>query len=468
METIGLPWTWLMGLRSMLRNLIVPALLLLPASAAGEAGEDRPYGLDSGPGSRAFLDRPPDERGAIPSLLSQTGAFTETRTLKADPALIPYDLNVAFWSDGAAKSRWISLPRGGSGQSEKIRFSPTGEWKFPPGTVFVKHFELATDETRPDQRRRLETRLLVCDRAGGVYGVSYKWRPDGMDADLIREGQVEPIAIRTARGSRIQNWQYPGPADCRQCHTPASGGVLGVNARQLNGDLTYPRGRTDNQLHTWNRLGLFEPAVAEADIARLPRLARGDDAGRSLEDRARSYLDANCSQCHRPGGVVADFDARYDTPLANQGLIGAPVRIDLGIDGARVIAPNDPWRSTILGRVETTEPTRMPPLAHEVIDRRGAELLRAWIGSLPGTPALAPPTIRPKGGDYRGPVRVTLGHPDPGAVLRYTLDGTAPGKVSTAYEGPIEIRRSTTIRARAYKAGWTRSIAAQETLIVVE
>ena len=31
---------------------------------------------------------------------------------------------------------------------------------FPEGTVFVKHFELATDRTRQGLTRRLETRLL--------------------------------------------------------------------------------------------------------------------------------------------------------------------------------------------------------------------------------------------------------------------------------------------------------------------
>ena len=145
--------------------------------------------------------------------------------------------------------------------------------------------------------------------------------------------------------------------------------------------------------------------------------------------------------------MPAEFDARYSTPRAEQRLIGEPVRIGLGIDGARTIAPNDPWRSAVLTRLLTTEPTKMPPLAHSVVDRRGAELIRAWIASLPGPRVLAPPTIRPGSGDFHEPVRVAIEHPDPDATIRYTLDGSAPGKTSPIYQGAFEVRASTTIRA---------------------
>jgi len=75
---------------------------------------------------------------------------------------------------------------------------------------------------------------------------------------------------------------------------------------------------------------LFQPKLDEADLSDSPKLARMDDPSRSLEDRARSYLDANCSQCHRPTGTVAGFDARYDTPLTKQSLVGGRVLIDEG------------------------------------------------------------------------------------------------------------------------------------------
>jgi hypothetical protein len=97
-------------------------------------------------------------------------------------------------------------------------------------------------------------------------------------------------------------------------------------------------------------------------------------SSRSLEDRARSYLDANCAQCHRPRGTVAYFDARYDTPLAQQNLIGGHVLIDERIDNSRVIAPNDIWRSILYMRTDTTEAFKMPPLARNTIDEAGMKL----------------------------------------------------------------------------------------------
>src|SRR5262249_746815 len=162
--------------------------------------------------------------------------------------------------------------------------------------------------------------------------------------------------------------------------------------------------------------------------------APADDPMRSLEDRARSYLDANCAHCHRPGGTVAYFDARYDTPLPRQSLIDGPVLIDEGIDRARMIAPNDIWRSIAFMPVNTLEATKMPPLAHETLDQRGVALLKQWIESLPGPRVLPPPTFSPLAGKYNGSVAVTLSHTEPGAIIRYTLDGSVPTGEDSIYE----------------------------------
>jgi uncharacterized repeat protein (TIGR03806 family) len=421
--------------------------------------------IDGQPARGAALNMPDDPHGAIPKLLSQTGAFEDVRNLTPNARLIPYDLNVPFWSDGAEKARWMAPPYREGTLPEKIAFAATGEWTFPSGTIFVKHFELGTNELQPTLRRRLETRLIVRTSAGGVYGVTYKWRPDNSDADLLTTNLTEPITITTAKGPRTQNWYYPSREDCLTCHSANAGLVLGVKTRQLNRAFTYPSGITNNELREWDRLGLFSTSVAAADFSELPKLASADDLSRSIEDRARSYLDANCAHCHRPKGTVANFDARYDTPLEAQNLIDGNVLIDERIDNPRIIAPNDIWRSILYMRASSMEAFRMPPLAHNEPDVKNIALLREWIESMPGPHVLPPPEISPPGGNYTKSITVTL-KSEPDATIRYTLDGTVPTRKDLLYEEPVTITGPTIFRARAFKQGCTKSITAQQIYIV--
>ncbi|MEP6885388.1 MAG: chitobiase/beta-hexosaminidase C-terminal domain-containing protein [Gammaproteobacteria bacterium] len=439
----------------------VAALAYAAAPTAGAAsGDPPPYGLRTRVAPQPYLKMPHRADGKIPLLLSQTGAFSDTPSLIPSKGLIPYDLVLAFWSDGASKLRWAAVP-------EKIKYSPTGEWIFPKGTVFVKTFELPTDDADPGIKRRLETRLLVSDEAGGVYGAVYRWRADNSDADLLTTSRTEQIAIKTAAGdTRTQSWYYPSRPDCLACHNAKTSGVLGPKARQLNRTFTYPSGVSDNQLRAWNHIGLFAPALNEAKLASLPTLAAVDDESRTLQDRARSYLDANCAQCHRPGGTVAYFDARYDTPLEKQEIINGPILIDQGIDRPRVISPHDIWRSIMFMRVNTLDDIKMPPIGRETIDQKGVQLLHDWISSLPGRAVLDPPNMSPDGGTFATPVEITLRAPEPGADIRYTLDGSTPGPSDPIYVGPIKLSSPTVLRARAYKDGFTRSIIVQQVFVI--
>jgi uncharacterized repeat protein (TIGR03806 family) len=329
---------------------------------------------------------PPPPAKPFPKLLSQTGAFRDLAALAPATGLIPYTVNAPLWSDGAVKSRWMALPT-----NTVIGFAPNGEWTFPAGTVFVKNFELPVNDTNPKVLQRLETRLLVRDTNGAVYGGSYKWRADGSDADLVTAGTNENILIKTATGMRIQRWFYPGRQDCLTCHTPASGGVLGVKTRQLNGNFKYPSGVTDNQLRAWNHVGFFDTKLDEREIPHFTRLVAVTDISASLEWRVRSYLDANCAQCHRPGGAEAFFDARIDTPLGKQNLIAGPIENPLGISGARIIVPRDTGKSVLFRRVSVAGNMQMPPLAKNVVDHDAVAVIAKWINSLPSTMALLPP-----------------------------------------------------------------------------
>lgn len=329
-----------------------------------------------------------------PEYLSQLGLFDDLATLDPAPGLVPYTVNSPLWSDRAAKGRWIALPNDGAHDTldETILMRPYGDWTFPRGTVFVKHFELPVDETDPGAVARLETRVLVIDDGGKSYGLTYRWNAAQTDARLLTQGEtgVYDVAL-SGGGLEQQTWDFPSRTDCTTCHNANAGWVRGVSTQQLNGDFDYTSGTTDNQLRTWNHLGMLRPRLREADIAELPAALPVDAATYDLAHRMKGYLDANCAHCHRPGGVNALFDARLPTPLAQQGLVDGAVEGSYpGVPGARVIAPGDPAASIALLRTTSTEPDRMPPLATRVVHDAATATLATWIEELGADP---PPAL---------------------------------------------------------------------------
>ena len=389
---------------------------------------------------------------------------------RSDPAsgLIPHVPNTPLWSDAAVKSRYQAVPNNGGviTPDKQISFLPTNSWTFPAGTVFVKNFDLVVDETNAGVPSwRLETRLLVRD----INGVTYKWRPDNTEADLLTTSLNEDILITNATGIRTQTWHYPSPADCLTCHTPIANYVLGLNTRQLNGNESYPAtGVTDNQLRTFNRLGMFYPAFNETNITIYDKLSALTNLSASLEERSRSYLDGNCAQCHQPGGIGPSFDARHDTPLAQQKIInGILAKGDLGFDNARVVVPRDVWRSILLYRINTTNNAiKMPTMARNLSDTNAVQVFTDWINSLPGTPALAPPTITPDGGTFANSVAVTLQSTNASATLYYTLDGSLPTTNAFVYAGPVNLTNSATLMANAIETNFNNSVAASALFII--
>jgi hypothetical protein len=74
--------------------------------------------------------------------------------------------------------------------------------------------------------------------------------------------------------------------------------------------------------------------------------------------------------------------------------------------------------------------------------------------------------MSPQGGTFNRPVEVSLSEREPGADIRYTLDGSVPGPGDMRYEKPITLTDPAVVRARAYKEGFTRSITAQQVFVV--
>jgi len=301
--------------------------------------------------------------GSVETQLSATGCVLPGDASRPATGLIPYEPNAPFWSDGAEKERFLALPNGAT-----IRAGADGDLEFPVGTVLVKNFRLGT--------RRVETRLFMRHTDGDWAGYSYEWNAQGTDATRVIGGKTASVAG--------QAWVYPSEAQCLACHTEAAGRSLGLELAQLNGTFTYPQtGRAANQVVTLNSIGMFSPAVTTAPSA-LPSMPDPYGTAGSLDERARAYLHTNCAQCHRPnGGTPTDLDLRFTTPLGSTNACDrTPQAGDLGIAGARIIAPSDSARSVLLARANRRDALGMPPLASTLVDTAGVALLASWVDSL--------------------------------------------------------------------------------------
>ena len=304
-----------------------------------------------------------------PLLLTATGAFSNLTTLTPHSGILPYEVNVPFWSDNATKTRWFSVPN----TNLTMTFSTEDNWQFPTGSVWIKHFDLETN-TITHASRRIETRLLV-RYTNGFYGLTYRWLPNPTNATLVaEEGLDESIVINDNGTNRTQVWHYPGRGECLSCHSTAGGGALGFGSLQLN------RAGTNggaNQIQTLSDAGYFNAPVSNVNSLRA--FAHPTNESASLEWRARSYLAANCSACHQPGGTIGSWDGRFSMPTRFANVINGIPYNNSGDPSNRIILPGSTNFSLIHARMSTRGPGGMPPLASTLVDTNGAALLARWI-----------------------------------------------------------------------------------------
>lgn len=342
-------------------NAYVPLLLAethLNISTFGQDADGELYVADYGTGTlKQLVDAPPTVAPSGPGVnLSETGCVNVTDVTQPAPGLLKYTVNSPLWSDGATKERSLFVPEGA-----KIGVLPDGDLEVPPGSVAVKTFSRGG--------RKIETRLFVRYPDATWAGYSYEWNDAQTDAVLLAIGKTKTLADGSS-------WAFPSRAQCFACHTQIAGFTLGLEARQLDHD----EGGV-NQLARF--MALLDRPIMPGE---LPPLPAADSAGFSDEARARGYLHANCAMCHRPGSGsgAATIDLRVTTPFVATKTCNAPPQAgDLGVVGAKIIAPGDPAKSTLALRVKALDPSRMPPLATHVVDQAGVDAIEGWIRALP-------------------------------------------------------------------------------------
>lgn len=283
-------------------------------------------------------------------LLSQQGLYADITIGALAPGVVEYRPLYELWSDGATKTRWISLPA-------SIDTADMDRWRFPVGTKLFKEFVVGG--------KRIETRMLHHltdgDRTEDWFMGAFLWNEDGSDAVFVEEG------AKNALGTMHD---VPRAVKCRDCHEGEPGRVLGFSAIQLS--------------HAG-------PGPTTMEIAGATFPMPGDP----VTAAAYGYLHANCGTCHNPVGPgFNDVDMILRIDVAETGGDPADARIHTTTANAALqrwlvppftnrMVPGDSTMSALIARGPNSLDQMPPPLATEVVDDAGVAAVTAWIDALP-------------------------------------------------------------------------------------
>jgi uncharacterized repeat protein (TIGR03806 family) len=329
----------------------------------------------------------PDNTFSPIAQLSLTGCVDPNDPTKLSPRAVTYEVNSPLWSDGADKTRAFVLPAG-----QKIHVDPTtGHWDFPIGTVMIKNFMF--------DGKFVETRLFMHLSDGTWIGYGYEWNGQGSakqtDATVVGIGRDD---VMFDTGKQTVHWYYPSRADCMDCHNDVAGDTLGPSNMQM---YRVAMGDTMNQFDKFTAMNLFDtpPTAPAADQVLVTPYSIGDlTASGTTDQKARSYLQANCSHCHQPndGFIMSpypNFDLRYGTSLKNAMICNAPAEKGAvaGSTSTTILVPGQPMNSVMWVRMneppsEDDTSGRMPQIGTHVVDTMGLQLIGDWITAMTTCP----------------------------------------------------------------------------------
>ncbi len=366
------------------------------SAGAGGASPDGGQAIDGGGGDAPVVGTctpvDPNDTFTPIMLLSQTGCMDPTDPTKFSSRAVPYEVNSPLWSDGADKSRAFVLPQGG-----KIHVDPTtAHWDFPMGTVMIKNFVF--------DGKLVETRLFMHLSDDTWIGYGYEWNGQGSakqtDATIVG---IPGADVMFDTGQRTVHWYYPSRQNCMDCHNDVAGSSLGPSNEQM---YRVASGDTMNQFDKFNAKGLFDspPAAPLASQVLVTPYSIGDlTASGTVDQKARSYLQANCAHCHQPnqmtstGGTIMspfpNFDLRYTTALHDANICNVMTAKGLvpGSAATKILVPGQPMNSVMWVRMneppsEDDTSGRMPQIGTHVVDAMGLQLIGDWITALTACP----------------------------------------------------------------------------------
>ncbi|CAM3907120.1 SO2930 family diheme c-type cytochrome [Aquirufa aurantiipilula] len=313
--------------------------------------------------------------------LSDYGFFKgDLKDQHPQDGVIPYQLNSPLFSDYASKLRFVKLPEG-----TKVAYNADSVFQFPVGTAIIKTFYYPKDEANPLAGRRImETRVLIRQEKSWV-ALPYIWDEAQTEATLEVAGGSSPVSWKDKQGILKQvNYQVPNMNQCKGCHE-RSGKMtpIGPSARQLHGDFPYTSGK-QNQLDYWAKAGILTDLP---NLQEVPALVNYTDESKSLDERAKAYLDINCAHCHNPtgparsSGLYLTWDTKDKTAY---GFMKTPVAAGRGSGNLKYdIVAGKAKESILAYRMDSVDPgIMMPELGRKMKHQEGIKLIQDWINSL--------------------------------------------------------------------------------------
>ena len=298
--------------------------------------------------------------------------------------VLPYQPISSLFTDYAVKERFVWVPVGETASFDQNNKS----LNFPVGSALVKMFYynnvLPTNTTRI-----IETRVMVKTQDGWDFA-EYVWNDAQTEAFLetTEDGGYTEVNWLQDGQQKFVNYRIPAKQQCVICHTNDFETVpLGIKPQNINSFLTYDDGPS-NQLQKLINFGYLEDALPE----NITTVVDWTDTSNSLEQRAKSYLDINCANCHIDGGQGDYRGIRlgYTDMLNNDENVGVcvdgdtPIPVGGGTFITKLIAPEDSENSIIYYRMSVTgdEAYKMPQFGQSLVHTEALVLMEDWINSI--------------------------------------------------------------------------------------
>lgn len=294
--------------------------------------------------------------------------------------VLPFQPASQLFTDYALKKRFVWMPDGQSANyvaDDKVL-------NFPTGTILIKNFYYET--ILPGNTKRIiETRLMIRKANEWIFA-NYVWNEEQTEATFDLDGSFVELEWSQNGVTKNTNYRIPSKSQCITCHSNNEVMIpIGPKPQNLNFAINYADGNF-NQLQKLKDFGYINNEVPSNIVSTVDYT----DTSKSLDLRARSYLDIHCTHCHEPGGTSQQYPVRFKfTQTANLTDLGfcqeATIVANFFPPGVtKVIHPGDYTKSILHYRMIATlddGPIMMPYIGRSLVHEEAVSLVDSWINS---------------------------------------------------------------------------------------